>query len=104
MAFKNGCWNQNLSANCRGIRNKVKRYDVIYYMKDKKLNILCLQDRQLTIEDEVDLRIYWKGEILQRGAHTNSREVARLLSDTFEYKVKNVIRDNSGNMIVLIFK
>ena len=73
-------------------------------MKHKKAHILCLQDTHLTVEDEVDLRTYWKGEILLHGAHTNSRGVAILLSDIFEYKVKNVIQDNSGNMIVLDFQ
>ena len=93
-----------LSANCRGIRNKVKRYDVINYMKDKKVNILCLQDTHLTIEDETDIKTYWQGEILLHGVNTNSRGVAILLNDTFEYKVKNIFRDTSGNMIILDFQ
>ena len=93
-----------LSANCRGLRNKIKRYDVINYMKSKRVNILCLQDTHLTSDDEADLKSIWEGEILLHGVNTNSRGVAILLNNTFEYKIKNIFRDSAGNMIMLDFQ
>ena len=75
------------SANCRGLRNKIKRYDVINYMKSKKVHILCLQDTHLTSDDEADLKSIWEGEILLHEVNTNSRGVAILLNNTFEYKI-----------------
>ena len=93
-----------LSANCRGLRNKIKRYDVINYMKSKRINILCLQDTHLTSDDEADLKSIWEGEILLHRVNTNSRGVAILLNNTFEYKIKNIFRDSAGYMIVLDFQ
>ena len=42
-----------LSANCQGIRDKRKRYDVINYMKESYPNIICIQDTHL-LKDEAD--------------------------------------------------
>ena len=67
---------------------KVKRYDSINYMRNKKVNILCLQDTHLTSENESDLKAYRKGEVLIHGVNTNSRGVAILINDTFEEKIK----------------
>ena len=40
-----------LSANCRDLKYKEKRYDVINYIRDKKADIICLQDTRLTEND-----------------------------------------------------
>ena len=93
-----------LSANCRGLCNKIKRYNFINYMKSKKVNILCLEDTHLTSDGEADLKSIWEGEILLHGVNTNSRGVAILLNNTFEYKSKNIFQDSAGNMIVLDFQ
>ena len=33
-----------LSANCRGIKDKKKRYDVLNYLQNMSADIICLQD------------------------------------------------------------
>ena len=40
-----------LSANCQGLRNPDKKYDVIAYYKETKASIVCLQDTHLTNND-----------------------------------------------------
>ena len=84
-----------ISANCRGLQCKRKRYDVINYMKSKKPNILCLQDTHLTKEDEFNIKTFWEGEVILHGIYKNSCGVAILLSNTFEYSIKQVKHDKS---------
>ena len=40
-----------LSANCQGLRNPDKKFDVITYYKESKASIVCLQDTHLTNND-----------------------------------------------------
>ena len=90
-----------ISLNCRGLRNKVKRYDIINYLKDQNAQIICLQDTHLIETDIGDCKQLWNGEIILHGQSTNSRGVAILLSHTLNYTTKNMIKDKEGNKIVL---
>ena len=64
MASQKGNKIKILSANCRGIQSKEKRYDVINYMKSKNPDILCLQDTYLIPEEEFNLKTIWDGEVI----------------------------------------
>ena len=101
MASQKGNKIKILSANCRGIQSKEKRYDVINYMKSKIPDILCLQDTHLIPEEEFNLKTIWDGEVILHGMRTNSRGVAILLNNTFEYTIKKVDKYPTGNMIAL---
>ena len=87
-----------LSANCQGLRDKLKRKDVINYLQPRA-NIICLQDTHLTKIEENELRRSSKCECLISGAKTNARGVAILINNNFEYKVINVKTDDHGNLI-----
>ena len=101
MASQKGNKIQILSANCRGIQSKKKRYDVINYMKSKNPDILCLQDTHLITEEEFNLKTMWDGEVILHGMRTISRGVAILLNNTFEHTIKKVVKNPTGNMIAL---
>ena len=91
-----------ISLNCRGLRNKVKRYDIINYLKDQNAEIICLQDTHLIETDIGDFKQLWNGEIILHEQSTNSRGgVAILLSNTLNYTIKNMIKDKEGNKLVL---
>ena len=70
-------------------------------MKSKQPDILCLQDTHLTPDDELHLKTMWDGEVLLHGIRTNSRGVAILLNNTFEYTIEEVVKDNTGNVMML---
>ena len=93
-----------LSANCQGLQTKAKMYDVLNYYIDQKPNILCLQDTHLTSENTSIVKSIWKGECLLHGTKTNSRGVAILLGNNFEYKIHNIYRDSIGNLMVIDIK
>ena len=90
-----------LSANCQGLRNQEKRTDVLSYFKESGASIVCLQDTHLTQNDTASVRQIWP-DCYVHGTTSNSRGVAILLNDNFEYKVLCCKFDNIGNYLQLI--
>ena len=87
-----------LSANCRGLQDRKKRTDVLNYYKEKKPNILCLQDTHLIDKDLSSIKDIWGHEAILNGTRSNARGVAILLNNNFEYTILNIHRDNDGNL------
>ena len=76
-----------LSANCQGLRDKKKRLDVINYLSENKPGIICLQDTHLIDNDEGSLKQLSNCQCILNGTRTNSRGVAVLLRNNFEYEI-----------------
>ena len=93
-----------LSANCQGLRNMEKRRDVLSYLKDKNANIVCLQDTHLIEDDMMAVTDLWNNEVYINGGKTNSRGVAILLNNNFEYEVLSCNKDENGNYLNLLIK
>ena len=93
-----------LSVNCQGLRTFSKRTDVINYLKDKNPDILCLQDTHWLPEDQPEIRHLWGGECIVHGNKTNSRGVAILFGNNFQYKIEGIEKDDKGNMLSLNLK
>ena len=91
-----------LSANCQGLRNNEKCYDVISYMKQKQPHIVCLQDTHWMEVDKNRIKHIWENEIFICEGRTNSRGVAIFLNSNFEYKVLSSDRDKNGNYLGLL--
>ena len=62
-----------LSANCRGLNNKEKLFDVINYMKSSMAQIVCLQDTHLRDINESEVKKIWDGECILHGSRGNAR-------------------------------
>ena len=90
-----------LSANCRGLRDNQKRYDVFNYLKDTNADIICLQDTHLTKLDSQEVKKICDGEFFLHGTKNNSRGVAILLGKLFEYKIIDSNTDIEGNLLSL---
>ena len=87
-----------ISANVRGLRQSIKRKDLLDYFKLQKPDIICLQETHLVQEDINMLIKEWNIEYFVAGSSTNSRGVAILLNNTFEYKVT---KDRDERYIIL---
>ena len=90
-----------LSANCQGLQNLQKRRDILLYFKEMRANIVCLQDTHWVEKDLSKVRELWGHECFISGSKTNSRGVAILLKNNFEYKVNSSIVDPEGNFICI---
>ena len=45
-----------ISANCRGLKEKSKKNDILNYLEDKNTDIICLQNTHLMESDAIDLK------------------------------------------------
>ena len=93
-----------LSANCQGLGNIDKRMDVLKYLEQLNCDVVCLQDTHWTEKDSKRLRNLWPGEIILNGFKSNSRGVAILMKDTFEYSILDIFSDNCGNLLTVDLK
>ena len=71
------------------------------YLWGDNTHILCLEDTHLLQDDEEYLKQKLNCEIILHGTKTSSRGVAVVLNNNFEYQVKNISKDNDGNMLVI---
>ena len=90
-----------LSANCRGLKDKSKRYDVLNYFKNMEADIICLQDTHLTEQDVSEVKMMWDCDFLLHGIHSNARGVAIFFSNKFEYKILNKYTYEEGNVLII---
>ena len=89
------------SINCQGLGGKEKRKDVLNYLKQKKFAIYCLQDTHFTEKEENYIRAQWGYECFFSSHNSQSRGVAILLNNNFEFKLHKIKKDLDGNKIIL---
>ena len=90
-----------LSMNCQGLGDPGKRKDVFHYLKQKKFAIYLLQDTHFTSKEENYIRSMWGFECFFDCFSSQSRGVAILLNNTFEYKLHRLKKGNDGNKLIL---
>ena len=89
------------SMNVQGLGNYEKRRDVFNYLRQKCYSIYLLQDTHFDKQMENRVRSEWGYECYFASFSTQSRGVAILFNNTFDFKVKSVISDAQGNYIIL---
>ena len=89
------------SLNCQGLGNNDKRKDVLNFLKQKKYSIYCLQDTHFTEREENYIRAQWGYECFFNSYNSQSRGVAILFNNNFEYKLNKLKKDQQGNKIIL---
>ena len=89
------------SMNCRGLASFEKRRDVFQYLRSKNYSIYCLQDVHFDAELEGLVRTEWGLECFFSSFKSNSRGVAILLNNNFEFNISNIKTDKMGNMLAL---
>ena len=79
--------------NVNGLRDHQKQKDVLNFLREQKSDIHFLQETHITVDNENYFRAVWGYNLWVAGADTNKNGVAIIFSPTFEYKVKEIIRD-----------
>ena len=90
-----------MSSNVRGIRDANKRGDMWLYFQEMKADIVCLQETHLIDKDIHNLKLEWNIEYILGGNSTNSKGVAILINNTFEYQITEFKTDQEGRYIIL---
>ena len=78
-----------------------KRRDLFHYVRNKKYNIICLQDVHINAQLEPFIKSEWGYEVFFSSFTNSSRGVMILMNNNFEYKVERVKTDKNGNYIIL---
>ena len=92
-----------LSVNCQGLGNTRKRRDVFHYLKQKSCSIYCLQDTHFSTKLETYVKAEWGYDCFFASYSSNSRGVAVMFMNNFEFKINDVKRDRNGNFIFISF-
>lgn len=87
------------SVNCQGLANSQKRRDVFNYLRDKAFSIYLLQDTHFDPKLEHCIRAEWGYKCYFASHSSNSRGVAILFNNNFEFQLKKVYKDTEGNFI-----
>ena len=92
------------SLNVRGLTDRKKRIDVFAWLKDKNLDIYCLQDIHVGPTNELSFQQDWGSAVCFNTTSSDSRGVAILFKHDLEYTILHTIKDSSGNLLIVQLK
>lgn len=90
-----------VSMNCQGLSNKNTRADTLNFLKSKNYSIYMLQDTHFIDREENYIRAQWGYDCYFSNFSSQSRGVAILFNNNFEFKVHKIEKDNDGNKLIL---
>ena len=90
-----------ISMNVQGLGDRSKRKDVLNLLKSKNYSICMLQDTHFTAAEEIYIRAQWGYECYFSNYSSQSRGVATLINNNFDFKLNSVEQDNNGNLLIL---
>nr|BAC82626.1 pol-like protein [Ciona intestinalis] len=90
-----------ITYNVAGLQNPRKRRSIFYFLRQKKFDIICLQETHTTASCLRQWELEWVGEILASHGSTKSKGVAVLFSKKLSYSKQDVCVDNFGRYIIM---
>ena len=88
------------SINCQGLGDAKKRRDVFDHLRKCKYALYFLQDTHFVSNLEPYISAEWGYECHFSSYTSNSRGVAILFNNTFEFKVLNTFPGENGNYLI----
>ena len=86
--------------NVNGLRNDKKRYNLFYWLIQSNYDVICIQETHCTSSDDVYWTSQWKNmggsECHWNHGTSESRGVAILSTNKFQYDIKDINKDNVG--------
>ena len=92
---------KSISLNVNGLGEYYKRKDVFEYLRQKKANIVFLQETHLTTKEENRIRSMWGYDCILNGVTTNTNGVGIFFNTNFQYKINKVYKDLEGRYILV---
>ena len=90
-----------VSMNGRGLAGRLKRREIFKWAKEKRVDILFLQDTHWTPELDNYIISEWGYKAYLATYKSNSRGVAIFINNTFECEISKISRDIYGNYLLL---
>ena len=91
---------QIIAQNCRGLADYVKRKDVLNFLRSKKPDIVFLEDIHIKRENVDRLLNEWGHKDIVAPGQSNSRGVAILFNNTFQYNLRETYSCPKGNYVL----
>ena len=93
-----------VSANVRGLQDKLKRKQIFIHLKKLKLDICFLQETHAIKKVQKFWRNEWGASIVFANGTSNARGVAILFNSGFEYKTLQCECDPEGRFIIMLIE
>ena len=90
------------SVNCQGLNNTKKRRDVFHYLRNKKFSVYFLQDTHFENKMEQYILSEWGYQGYFSSHTSNARGVGILFNNNFEFKIKQVVKGDGGNSLMVL--
>jgi exonuclease III len=89
------------SMNVQGLGDRLKRKDVFNFLKTRNYNIYCIQDTHFIDKEEYLIRSQWGYDCFFSNFNSQSRGVAVLINNNFDFKLINMEKDTDGNLLII---
>ena len=89
--------------NVNGLGNTAKRKNVFNFLREKKVNIIFLQETHRVMEIEKQWSCEWNGEVLYSHGRSRSKGVAILFNKNPQFccKINRIFRDDQGRILIV---
>jgi len=90
-----------LSCNCQGLGDFKKRRDIFHYIRKQQFSVYFLQDTHFEKKIEKNIRSEWGYDCYFSSFSSQSRGVAIMLNNNFDFEVNQVIAGEDGNFLIV---
>lgn len=95
---------QICSLNARGLRDQKKRNDLFFWTKQKKFDVIFLQETYWTENLEYRIKKEWKGESILSFGSEHSKGNAILFKDNLPIEITNMHKSADSRIILINIK
>lgn len=91
-----------ISWNVNGLRAHIKRYKVLNYLKQKKADVMMLQETHLTERETFRIKDRWIGHTVHNTYNQKQRGVSILFSKHLKVQIQKEYKDEEGRIIIIL--
>ena len=90
-----------ITLNLNGLNDPTKRHSLAEWIKKQDPYICCLPETHFRPRDTYRLKVRGWKKIFHANGNQKKAEVAILISDKIDFKIKNLTRDKEGHYIMI---